>query len=178
MKLTPIGLMAIFLLLTGFNILNKQHEYQPSKGEQLVNSILANTAKIIKEKYSIKPCGIGVSMPGGPIQEVTLCFNTKSPYTKKQLRELLIKSANELLNEINKNDQIQQFLNERPFTIRNVQIIIYNHDESGIEVYDPCISGAQVAQGILTFRTVDKSNTFRFKQEFEESYEDALKALH
>jgi hypothetical protein len=43
--------------------------------------------------------------------------------------------------------------------------------------YDPNISGAQIAQGILTFRTVDKSDTFRFKNQFEESYDEALKAL-
>ena len=36
-------------------------------------------------------------MPGGPIQELTLCFDTKRPHNKEQLRELLIKTANELL---------------------------------------------------------------------------------
>ena len=70
---------------------NNKQEYHPSKGEQLVNSILAKAAKIIKDKYNIKPSGVGAAMPGGPIQEVTLCFDTKYPYTKEQLRELLIK---------------------------------------------------------------------------------------
>ncbi len=72
--------------------------YHPSKGEQLVNSTLGKTAKIIKDKYNLKPCGSGASMPGGPIQKLALCFDTKYPLTKEQLRELLIKSAHELVN--------------------------------------------------------------------------------
>ena len=69
MKITFISLITL-LIFTGFIMKNKQQELFPSKGEQLVNSTLAKTAKIIKEKYDIKPCGVGAAMPGGPIQEL------------------------------------------------------------------------------------------------------------
>ena len=121
-------------------MINKD-QYYSSKGEQLVNSILAETAKMIEKKYNIKPCGLGAAMPGGPIQELTLCFDTKSIHTKEQLRELLIISAQELLRQVNENNDIQGFLKVRPFTIKNIHIIIYNHDKDGREVYDPNISG-------------------------------------
>lgn len=156
---------------------SKQPNYQLSKGEQLVNSVLAKTAKIIKSKFGLKPSGEGAAMPGGPIQKLALCFDTNYPHTKEQLRELLIKSANELLNEVNENEEIQKFLKERPFTIKNIQIIIYNHDKEGREVYDPGIATAQISKGVLTYRTVDSTDTFKFKQQFEESYGEALKAL-
>ena len=116
-------------------------------------------------------------MPGGPVQELALCFDTKYPHNKEQLRELLIKSANELLNQVTENEEIQKFLKERPFTIKNIQIIIYNHDKEGREVYDPGIATAQISEGVLTYRTVDSTDTFKFKQQFKESYEEALKAL-
>ena len=52
-------ILSIFLLIfTGFVMQNKQ-QYYPSRGEQLVNSILANTTKIIKDKYLLQPCGEG-----------------------------------------------------------------------------------------------------------------------
>jgi hypothetical protein len=165
------------LIFMSFIMRDKQQEYYPSKGEQLINSTLAKAAKLIQEKYNIRPSGVGVAMPGGPIQEVTLCFDTKYPNTKEQLRELLINISQELLDQINRNKELQEFIKEPPFTIKNVQIIIYNHDKDGKEIYDPNISGAQIAQGVLTFRTVDKSDTFRFKNQFEESYDEALKAL-
>src|SRR5271154_137354 len=113
--------LTILIIFTGFIMANKQ-QYYPSKGEQLVNNILAKTAKIIKDKYNLKPCGEGAAMPGGPIQELTLCFDTKSIHTKEQLRELLIMSAQELLRQVNGNNDIQEFLKERPFNIKNIQI--------------------------------------------------------
>jgi hypothetical protein len=81
------------------------------------------------------------------------------------------------MSSCNENEEIQNFLKERPFTIKNIQIIIYNHDKEGREVNDPGIATAQISEGILTYRTVDSTDTFKFKQQFEESYEEALKAL-
>jgi hypothetical protein len=170
-------ILIILLIFTGFVIIQRAPDYPLSKGEQLVNSTLAKTAKIINDKYNLKPCGAGAAMPGGPIRELTLCFDTKSIHTKQQLRELLILSAQEMLRQVNGNIDIQEFLNERPFAIRNIQIIIFNHDKNGRKTYDPNISGAQISQGVLTFRTVDLSDTFKYKNEFEETYEEALKAL-
>src|SRR5262249_1376370 len=126
----------------------------------------------------IKPCGMGAAMPGGPIQELILCFDTKQPYTKEELRGLLIKSAQELLNHISQNNEIQQFLMIRPFTINNVQIIIYNHDENGMGLQDPEISTAEISEGILTYRTIDPEDTFKFKHQFEESFEEALRIMN
>jgi hypothetical protein len=156
---------------------NKDQEYHPSEGEQLVNSLLPKAAGIIQDKYKIRPCGVGVSMPGGPIQELTLCFNTKYPYTKEELRKLLIDSAHELLNQVQKNKEIQKFIKEPPFTIKNVQIIIYNNDKNGKEVYDPEILTAGISQGTLTYRTVESDINFRLKNQFKESYEEALRLL-
>ncbi len=176
------AIITFFLVLTllifmSFIMKDEQQGYYPSKGEQLINNTLAKAAKLIQEKYNIRPSGVGVAMPGGPIQEVTLCFDTKHVNNKEQLRSLLIRVSKELLDHINRNKELQEFIKEPPFTIKNVQIIIYNHDKDGKKIYDPNISGAQIAQGILIFRTVDKSDTFRFKNEYEESYEEALKAL-
>lgn len=177
MRVTIILLITL-LVFTGFVMrTNQKQEYHPSKGEQLVNATLASAAKIIKEKYDIKPCGSGAAMPGGPIQELTLCFDTKHPYTTGQLRELLIKSAKELLNKIIENNEIQEFLKERPFTIKNVEIIIYNHDENGRGLCDPEISTARISKAVLIYRTVDPQDSFKYKNEYEESYEEALKAL-
>ena len=170
-------LLLNLLIFAGFIMKDKPKEYRPSKGEELVNSTLAKAAKIIKDKYNLKPCGEGASMPGGPIQKLALCFDTKYPYTKKQLRELIIKTAKELLNQVNENKEIQEFIKEPPFTIKNIQIIIYNHDKNGRSLRDPEISNAQILQGILSYATIDPEDSFKYKNEYEESYEEALKAL-
>ncbi len=167
----------ILFFFTGFIMQNNQQEYHPSKGEQLVNITLASTAKIIKDKYNVYPCGSGAAMPGGPVQEVTLCFETKCPYTKEQLRELLIISSQELLKQVNENIEIQKFLKEKPFTIKNVGIIIYNHSKDGRGLIDPEISVARISEGNIIYRTNDPQDSFRYKNEFKESYEEALKVI-
>lgn len=176
MKFTII-LSVILFIFTGFMMSNNKQDHNMSKGEQLVNNILAKTAKIIEKKYNIKPSGTGAAMPGGPIQELTLCFNTRSPNTKEQLRYLLIKSAHELQKQVIENKDIQEFLKERPFKISNIQIIIYNCDKNGREIYDPAISTAEISHDRLNYNTIDPNDSFKYKSEYEESYQDALKLL-
>lgn len=170
--------LTLFLLISaGFIMKDKGKEYHPSKGEQLVNTTLSKAAKTIKDKYNLKPCGEGASMPGGPIQKLALCFDTKYPLTKNQLRALLIKTTKELLTQTNENKEIQEFLKNPPFTIKNIHIIIYNNDKNGRSLRDPEISNAQILQGTLSYSTIDPEDSFKYKNEYEESYEEALKAL-
>ena len=175
MKRMRLKLALILFLFLIFNTYCNRREYPLSKGEKLVNSLLAKTAKNIKDKYKLRPCGVGVAMPGGPIREVTLCFDTTDGYTQTQLRGLLIKISLELLEQIVENNEIQAFLKEIPFTIKNVEVIIYNHDENGRSLKDPQISVASISQGILYYYTIDPENNFKYKNEYEESYEEALR---
>jgi len=168
----------IFLLIFVGFVMQNRPQYHPSRGEQLANSILANTAKIIKDQYLLQPCGEGAAMPGGPIQELTLCFDTKHPYTKEQLRKLLILASNELLQKVGNNNEIQEFIKKKPFTIKNIEIVIYNHDREGRSVNDPVISVAEISQMKLVYRTIDPQNSFKYKNRFEERYEEALKAIN
>jgi hypothetical protein len=151
--------------------------YQPDRDEQLVNEIIAKTAKVIKKEYGLQPCGSGASMPGGPIRKINLCFDARSSYTKDQLRELLIKITEKMVSEVNGNEEVQKFLFERPFTEKNVQITIFNYDKDGNKLYDPDICGAQVSAEGLLYLTKDINHQFNYKNEFEESYEAALKLL-
>jgi len=171
-----ISLFLCLLILTGCAMPIHNKEYQISRDVELVNITLATTTEKIKKKYDLKPFGAGVAMPGGPIRELVLCFATKEPYPKEKLRDLLIRCANELVNQVNTNKEIQQFLANPPFAENNVQIIIYNYDKTRRIVHDPEISVAEMSRGILTYQSVDPDNTFKYKNEFTETYEEALKA--
>ena len=61
--------------------------------------------------------------------------------------------------------------------MQNVEIIIYNSDENGRDVSDPEISTARISQGNLIYRTTDQDDKFKFKNRFEESYEEAIKSI-
>ena len=164
-----------FLIFTAFVMYNKPQSYHPSEAEQQVNKILSIAASIIKNKYDLNLCGVGASMPGGPIQRLTLCFTTKRPHTQDELRKLLIQCSQELLSQVDLNQDIQAFLKYRPFTIKNIHIEIYNHDRSGRTVHDPQISTADISRGVLTYLTIDPDDTFKYKNECTETYEEAVK---
>ena len=99
-------------------------------------------------------------MPGGIIKKLILAFGTKDTLSKSQLRVLLVQIAKELLNQVNSNSDIKKNLEKALFTIENVQIIIYNHDKYGSEVYSPGISTADLSEGELSYRTVNQSDIF------------------
>lgn len=163
----------IFLITTA--ILNAENGYHPSRGEQLVNMTLEKTAQKIEKEYDLLACGTGAAMPGGPIRSLFLSFSTKKSYSKDELRVLLIKISELFLNQINSNEEMRKFLIHTPFTVEDIDLVIYNQDKSGRRVYDPLITVARLSDGILIFRTIDPSDEFKYKNTFKESYEEALK---
>ncbi|MBS0654391.1 MAG: hypothetical protein JSR46_01315 [Verrucomicrobia bacterium] len=170
-------LFLFIFILSGCTMPINSESYHTSRDVELVNITLSTTAEKIKKAYGLDPMGSGAAMPGGPIRELTLAFGTREPYTKEKLRDLLIKCANELVDQVNENKEMQQYLIKAPFTIENVQIIIYNHDKTGREVFEPEISTAEISEGILTYRTTDPTEPLRFKNRIKETYAEALQAL-
>lgn len=168
-----------FILLLSFTRFLMTHNEDPylSQEEKLVNSILGKTAEMIKKKYNIKPSGEGSAMPEGIIEGLTLTFDTKDKLSKEQLRKLLIECAKELVMQVKMNSGIEPFLANPPFNIQNVQIIIYNHDKDGRGLHDPAISTAEISRGVLTYRTMDPNDRFRFKNQFQETYNEAMRIL-
>ena len=175
MKLLLVAIIGFFSIFTGFTM--PYDDPYISDASRLVHKILEESANVIENKYGINVCGEGVAMPGGNIKEFSLSFDTRVPYEKQRLRELLIASAHELLNAINTNEGIRPYLKKYPFTVDNVQIIIFNHEKNGREVVDPGISVADIDRDGLTYSGVDPDNHFRYKSEFRETYKEALKLV-
>jgi len=145
---------------------------------EIAGDILDNTeAFALKKKFPLHACGTGMMMPSGVVQKLTLCFQSKTLLTRNQLRVLLIECGEELLQQINSNKHIQRFLVKNPFTIKEVSIVIYNKDKEGNTPYDPLIVTADISGSILTFFTKDPQDKWVYKNEFEETYEEALEII-
>src|SRR6185503_19703124 len=154
-----LGILVMLLIATSF-VMPKNKKDDLTKEDQIVISTLINLSERIEKKYTLTRGNAGITWPGGPIQALALCFDTKCPYTKEQLRDLVIGSAQEFLEQINKNEEIQEFLKERPFTIKNIQIVIYNQGGDCGKLLDPEIATVQIMEGILSYRTIDPNNIF------------------
>ncbi|KAF3362705.1 hypothetical protein PHSC3_000692 [Chlamydiales bacterium STE3] len=172
-ELIMIPLMLILAFLGSF--IPNSNNYC-SKGEELVYSILADCAKMGREKYHLRPSGSGASMPGGPIRKLNLAFDMEGPMPKKTLRKLLLAISQDLVQLVNANEEIQPFLFEKPFTVKNVQIILYVNGKDFRKIYDPEICAAQILGGNLNYRTFDPDKKYGYKQDIKETYEEALEA--
>ena len=134
-----------FVLLSLFSSIfmsNKEESFQNSRISVLVNQVICKTEQAIEKKFKIKTVGVGLAMPDGIIREVGLSFYTKGRFTKEHLRMLLVEFAQELLKQVNTNEEIQSYLLKAPFTLENVQIIIFNYDKDGMDLIDPEITVA------------------------------------
>jgi hypothetical protein len=142
MKLLYIPLFFLAAIVIFFLYMQVQiarHTPPPSREELLAYEMLALSTKKIKKEYGLRCVGTGLSMPGGPIRKLYLDFSVKGPLSQDALRNLLIKCAQAVVSCVNSNEEIQQYLYEKPFTVNNVRIVIYNHDKKNNWVYDPYI---------------------------------------
>ncbi|MBA3602346.1 MAG: hypothetical protein H0W50_01575 [Parachlamydiaceae bacterium] len=145
-----------------------------SKAENLVNQILTETALEVESLDKIKVSGEMVSMPGGIVKTMGLSFNSYEKLSKEEIRKKTVQLAEKLLQNINSNKEIPPFLAKSPFTINEIEISIYNHDQQGNWPYDPEIGNAHFNRGKITYSTYDPDKKFGNKNEFVESYEEAL----
>ncbi len=148
-----------------------------SHADKLVSRILSEVGPKIERQYNIYMVGQGVAMPNNEVRELTLAFDTKRVKSKDELRVLLVQCARDLLDQINRKEELRQYMVEVPFTIKNVQIIIYNTDGEGYSAKDPFEVVAEISQGKLVYKIDDPHDEFKYKSVCVETYEEALKAI-
>jgi len=144
---------------------------------EIAGEILQQTEVFAHKRYPLHACGTIMMMPSGNVKEIGLCFQAKTFLTRDHLRILLLECGEKLIQQINSNQPFQKFLNKRPFTMKEARIIIYNIDKSGDEPLDPLITNAEISGGVLTYLTQDPKKKWTYKNEFQESYEEALEII-
>lgn len=151
--------------------------FNKSIAQQSVGHIQDAASKNIERKYKVYTSGSGVGMPGGVVRKISLCFSTKKPFSEEEIIRFIIDAAEEIVKQTNANEAIQPFLKEKPFTIKNVQIIIHNMSKQRTSMIAPEVTSGGITNGILDYYSVESEETFKIIKEFEISYEDAKKLL-
>ncbi|PJD97249.1 MAG: hypothetical protein CK425_03795 [Parachlamydia sp.] len=169
-------MILLSVIIAFFSLFSR--EIDQNNPAEIAGEILERTATFANKRYPLHTCGTIMGMPNGNVQVLGLCFQAKTLLSRDQLRSLTIKCATELIQQINSNEHIQRFLVKRPFTMQEVQIIIYNKDKNGDEPHDPLIATAQISKGILTFRTTDPKHTYTYNNRFKETYEEAVEIIN
>jgi len=152
--------------------------YDENKHAKIFYGTLERASQYIERKYNLTCTGTGGKAFGGPITQFSLSFDIRAPLSKEDLRKILIYSSKDFLSIVNSDKEVQPYLVPKPFKLENIEILIFNNDKTGRKTFDPLISVAKISDGILIFRTNDPDKEFAYKNNYEETYEEALKLVH
>lgn len=174
MRIFFISLVLILsVFFMGFKLFNRGEVMVP-KEEQVVNSLIGRAAETLKQKYKMKPIGTTVSMPRCVVKNLGVHFQIHGPVTRSEIRKVLVEVAKDFLSMVNEDLELRPLLESYPFSAKNIDIALFIKDDTGKGIRDPYISYAGIRNGKLDYVILDETDV---KDEFIESYEDALNAL-
>jgi hypothetical protein len=105
---------------------------------------------------------------------VGINFQMYRPMDRDEVRYRLVDCVEELLKAINEDEEIRPFLKNYPFTTNNIKIAIFMSDPDGRRLYDPNIDVASISSSDKIYYYTKAPNVPMYKNEYEESYEEAL----
>jgi len=155
-----------------------QHDDQMTKEDQIVSSVIKETAEAIEKKHNISPCGIGMS---GHFKYLEISFDVNRIVGREEARMVLIDCLEIFLSNINSCEKLRPYLKNHPFGHENAGIKLFFTTPSGREVFHPNICVAATNKRGLYFRTDDPENEFRYKETYQETHAEAIakvKAKH
>ncbi|NGX43759.1 MAG: hypothetical protein K940chlam7_02061 [Chlamydiae bacterium] len=143
------------------------------------HAILGNVNKTLSSRHNMNMGGFreATHRDDKKYKTMGLCFQIQRPVSKEEGRKLLIDCAEELLSQINTHPDFQQFMHEYPFTVKNIEIVMYVSTETGGTVYHPEIAIFSFSRGKVEYLTNSPENRYVFYSEEEETYEEALRII-
>jgi hypothetical protein len=140
-----------------------------------VKAFVAKAAKKLEKKYNIDLCGIGSGVRD-KVWLVNLSFNKYGlPLSEMEARKLIIAITQNFLDLINQEEKIRPYLENYPFTSKNVKIALFNYTENAGNHYHPWITSSSMSKGKTLFMSFDPGMIpLRLHDEIYETYEESL----
>jgi hypothetical protein len=171
-----ILILILFAALMFSECNNTSGKYE--KGESLLKKVEKRTILKISKKYNLFLSAIGGGTDDQGIWLVNFMFDRRGkPYTIQESRAVIVDCIEELLSEINNDQEIRPYLKEYPFTPKNVSLTIISYDENGYDLVDPDLSVVSSSRGEINYSTTDPKNSYKYKLDIYESYEEAVAIL-
>lgn len=142
-----------------------------SEIDRLHDEIISSTVKEIETDYALKLVSVGGSTLNG-VRSFSLGFRSEKTLTIQEARNLIVHCEKKLINNINSNTAIRQFLVEYPFPASRVDLSISSPEQDNTTNTDQ-LDYASVIKGKIRYFSNKKNAGFGIL--LEESYEEALK---
>ena len=158
--------------------------YRISSREEAVNKAMGRNSRMLAKKYCMRPLSVTVAMPGGDIRYLELEFQIQGPFSKMDVRKVLLDIVHDFLADLNADTDLCSYLKNHSFTIKDIGITLFIINEKGYRFIDPNIGVASISKGNLEYETmgtkydeVIKRELPFFKSVTSETYEEALDSI-
>lgn len=141
----------------------------------MAQKIRTDLGKKLSKRHGMRVIGTVGGM-ANCVNLIGLRFQLPGPQAKEKLREILVDCVEEFLQALNVDEKLRPHLKTYPFTAEGIDIAIFVVDK-GERTYDPEISVVGIYEGIVTYKTTDRNNTFAYKSRVEEDYKTALQIV-
>ena len=143
--------------------------------EKLADGVLRKAAAQVKRETGLRPAGtIGQMLR--EVQILGLSFDYCKPIDIAEGRQLLLKAADTLLGEVNRETRIHPYLIRCPFAIRNVEIEIFLSTPEGGDVAPGSLRVIDLCGGVLRYQIAHPKRR-GFLTIYKETHKEALERL-
>lgn len=166
-------LLILLILSAPFLLSFSFFQTKPRDYADIAREIRGNVGKKLSKKHQMDCVGVGGGMMGS-VYMIGLSFRVYHPLERNEARMLVVDCVEELLKAVNRNEEIRPYLQDYPFTTKNVSIAIYSSYPDGRDVFDPYIRVASIYKSDTIEFATKEPNQVPYKNEYRESYQAAL----
>ncbi len=148
-----------------------------SQKEGLVIKITREYEKMERNKHGLLLVGSGSAIPD-KVHGFILHFFGNQKLELSETRKLVINLVEDLLQMVNENTQIQDFLADKPFTAKNYDLRINFFEPCEQLVESPYVAYVSLIDGIIYYNYHDNLNDrYDSKMTKSETYEEAKRIV-
>ncbi len=144
--------------------------------DQVVNKVLNSVAKTLSRRHGMSCVGSGGAMMY-QVEYLDLTFSMNRPLDKDEARNIIIDAVDEFLKAVNNDIKLRKFLEVYPYGPKNISVGIMLRNYDGTKLFHPQLGTVGFVNGNVLYLTDDKENSWKYKEEIEESYDEAKRIL-
>ncbi len=161
-------LLVLVLAALFINLKTKSNEREKDEDdyEVYVDQVVNTFATEMREKYGLRCCGSGGSMPYN-VETISVIFTVLKKTTLEEARIIEVNAVERLRELVNNHEKIRPYLAEYPFTPSRADVSISFNDKNGHHT-DGTITYVFMAKNKIFF---DKAEKVTRKKLSSETYE-------
>ena len=159
------------IMLSFFNSCGSNEPEYIRLSDKISDPFVAET----KKKRDLDCVGYGGAFYTN-VKAVNLTFETKKTITLPEVRRIFVEMSEDLIARYNANEAIRPFMDNYPFTLKNVRISLL-FGERNTNPTQTIVEGVFSVNGFIYYTLVPPGNSDKTEQ-FEEPYNDAYRLIY